>query len=270
MPISAEQALEAARLLQDHRRRAAPLAALPDDCHPATVEDGYAIQAALIGLRESEDGARPIGWKIGATNPGARELLGVHEPFLGVLLTTMTLEARGSAAVELSSAGMFQRVVEPEIALEIGRDLDPADAPFDAAAIRDAVAAVLPAIEIVDTPLLAGLKAGGPSLVADDGSHGLWIRGEAFEDWRELDLVEHRVTLSVDGALLREGRGGNVEGGPFAATAWLANALAARGIGLKAGEFVTTGTTTQPFPAAAGQSVLADFGRLGRVALRFG
>lgn len=269
MPLTADQAAEAARILQDHRRRGAPLAALPDALHPVTAEDGYAIQAALVALRGREDRARPIGWKIGATNAGAREMLGVHEPFLGVLLSSMTVDAPADGPVEIAAAGMFQRVVEPEIALLIGVDLDPADAPFDAAAIREAVEAVLPAIEIVDTPLAAGLKAGGPALIGDDGAHGLWIRGPAMQGWEALDLIEHRVTLSIDGALLREGRGGNVEGGPFAATAWLANALAARGVGLKAGDYVTTGTTTQPAPAAAGQTVVADFGRLGRLALRF-
>lgn len=269
MPLTTDQAAEAARILQDHRRRGVPLAALPDGLHPATSEDGYAIQAALVALRVREDGARPIGWKIGATNAGARDLLGVAEPFLGVLLSTMTLAPAGDAAAEVAAAGMFQRVVEPEIALLIGSDLDPADAPFDAAAIREAVEAVLPAIEIVDTPLAAGLKAGGPALIGDDGSHGLWIRGAPMDGWEALDLIEHRVTLSIDGALVREGRGGNVEGGPFAATAWLANALAARGVGLRAGDYVTTGTTTQPAPAAAGQTVVAEFGRLGRVAVRF-
>ena len=252
MPISADAAQTAARILLDHRRRIDPLSALPDGCRPASTEDGYVIQEALVGLRIREEGARPIGWKIGATNPGARELLGVAEPFFGVLLSTLTTDAPS----RFVAAEMFQRVIEPEIALEIGADLDPADAPFDAD-------------EIVDTPLADGLKSGGPSLIADDGSHGRWIKGAPVADWQALDLVEHRVTLTVDGALVREGRGGNVEGGPLAATAWLATALAARGRGLRAGEYVSTGTTTQPIPATAGQTVLADFGSLGRIEVGF-
>lgn len=256
----------AARTLQDHRRRVVALQALPDSCRPVTIADGYAVQAALVALRIREDGYRPIGWKIGATNPGTRELLGVDEPFYGVLLSGMTSDSPAS----FDAAAMFQRVVEPEIALQIGVDLDPEAAPFDAAAIRAAVRAVLPAIEIVDTPLAAGLKAGGPSLIADDGSHGHWIKGAPSEGWQDLDLVDHKVTVSVDGETVREGRGGNVEGGPFAATAWLANALAARGIGLNAGDYVTTGTTTQPIPASAGQTVRADFGSLGHVEITFG
>lgn len=265
MPITADAAETAARILLDHRRRIVPLPALPEGCRPATTEDGYAIQDALVGQRIREEGARPIGWKIGATNPGARELLGVAEPFFGVLLSTLTTDAPSRFA----AAEMFQRVIEPEIALEIGADLDPADAPFDADAIHRVVRAVLPAIEIVDTPLADGLKSGGPSLIADDGSHGRWVKGAPVTDWQALDLVEHRVTLTVDGALVREGRGGNVEGGPLAATAWLATTLAARGRGLRAGEYVSTGTTTQPVPAVAGQTLLADFGALGRIEIGF-
>jgi len=265
MPMSAEAAQAAAHTLWDHRRRVAPLAALPEGCRPATADDAYAVQAALTALRGREEGARPIGWKIGATNAASRELLGVAEPFFGVLLTTATTDAPSSFA----AADMFLRVIEPEIALEIGADLDPAAAPYDADAIRAVVRAVIPAIEIVDTPLAAGLKSGGLALIADGGAHGRWIRGKPVGDWQGLDLIEHRVTLSIDGALVREGRGGNVEGGPFAATAWLANALAARGLALRAGDVVTTGTTTQPAPAAAGQSVRADFGSLGAVEIAF-
>ena len=264
MPMSADAAATAAGLLLDHRRRVAPLSALPESCRPQTLEDGYAIQAALVALQVAE-GARRIGWKIGATNPGARELLGVAGPFYGVLLSTLTTEAPS----RFDASRMFQRVVEPEIALEIGADLDPAAAPFDADAIRRVVRAVLPAIEIVDTSLAGGLKAGGPALIADDGSHGRWIKGAPVTDWQGLDLIAHRVTLAIDSEVVREGSGGNVEGGPFAATAWLANALAASGRGLRAGDYVTTGTTTQPAPAAAGRTVRADFGVLGSVEISF-
>lgn len=265
MPMTAEAIETAARTLQDHRRRVVPLPALPDACRPATTEEGYAIQQALIDLRIREGGARSIGWKIGATNPGARELLGVSEPFFGVLLDNLTTDSPSSFV----AAQMFQRVIEPEIAVLIGADLDPADAPFDAAAIRQVARAVLPAIEVVDTPLSAGLKAGGPSLIADDGSHGRWVKGAPVANWQNLDLLEHKVTMAVDGSVVREGRGGNVDGGPFGATAWLATALAARGLGLKAGQYVTTGTTTQPIPVEAGQTVVADFGTLGRIEIRF-
>ena len=134
---------------------------------------------------------------------------------------------------------------------------------------RAPVASITSRSNPIATPLAGGITAGGPSLIADDGSHGRWIKGAPVADWQGLDLIEQRGPLTVDGALLREGRGGNVEGGPLAATAWLANALATRGRGLRAGDFVSTGTTTQPVPATAGQSLAAAFGPIGRIEVSF-
>jgi 2-keto-4-pentenoate hydratase len=49
---------------------------------------------------------------------------------------------------------------------------------------------------------------------------------------------------------------------PVAAVAALASALAARGIGLEAGDWVSTGSATVPAPIAAGQTLVAAFGDL--------
>ncbi|NQW11350.1 MAG: fumarylacetoacetate hydrolase family protein [Alphaproteobacteria bacterium] len=257
--------IEAADILLDHRRRGATLNALPGHARPRGLDDAYAIQDAVIAKRCQESGTHPIGYKIGATNQGARTLLRVDGPFFGILLSSMTSES----PAKLSRDGWFLRVVEPEIALLIGDDLDPAKAPFDADAVRAVTRAVLPAIEIVDTPFEPWTEAGGPSLIADDGAHGHWIKGAAIADFNTLDLLGLPVRLTAKGETVREGSGANVEGGPFAAAAWLANALAERGRALKAGDYVTTGTTTAPYQAAAGEAVTADFGLLGRVEVRF-
>ena len=67
------------------------------------------------------------------------------------------------------------------------------------------------------------------------------------------------------------GKGANVDGGPFGATAWLANELAKYGRALKAGDYVTTGTAIAPFPYAGdGKTAVADFGALGKVEVRIG
>jgi len=63
------------------------------------------------------------------------------------------------------------------------------------------------------------------------------------------------------------GRGADVLGGPLVALAWLANSHGLRGCGLEAGQIVTTGVCGEPSPIGPGDSVCADFGALGRVAL---
>jgi 2-keto-4-pentenoate hydratase len=56
-----------------------------------------------------------------------------------------------------------------------------------------------------------------------------------------------------------------VLGHPADAVAWLADALAERGDALRAGDLVTTGSTTRPVPVAAGETVVARFSSLGSV-----
>ena len=58
-------------------------------------------------------------------------------------------------------------------------------------------------------------------------------------------------------------------GDPRVALAWLVNELSTLDIVLKAGQVVTTGTCMTPIPLAPGDKVEADFGALGRVAVRF-
>lgn len=265
MPMPEDMVKAAAATLQDHRARKATLDALPEGQKPEALEDGYAIQAEVIEMRAA-DGATSIGYKIGATNAGARELLGLPDMFWGVLLSTMTTESPAA----FPSKDMYIRVIEPEIALRFGKPLDGLKKTVTEQDVIDAVDAVLPAIEIVDTPFGAGwTKAGGASLIADDAAHGYWIMGKPVDGAKEMNLLDLAVTLTADGQSVREGKGGNVENGPFAVTAWLVNELAKHGKSVAAGDYVTTGSTTPPYPAQPNEKIVADYGPLGTVTVNF-
>ena len=157
---------------------------------------------------------------------------------------------------------------EPKIAIQIDRDFDPAQAPFSAEQIEAATRVVLPAIEIIGTPFEPWAQAGAPNLASDNAAFGYWIMGAPVRDWSRMDLLDDAAMLTINGEVKATGKGRNVDDGAFGATAWLANALAARGRGLKAGEYITTGSVTPPVPVAPGQHVVADFGPLGKVDLR--
>jgi len=73
----------------------------------------------------------------------------------------------------------------------------------------------------------------------------------------------------VNGTLLREGTGSNVLGHPLNALEWLVNNLSARGIGLRFGQYITTGVTTEVYMAERGDRITADFGPVGSVDLTF-
>jgi 2-keto-4-pentenoate hydratase len=265
MPTPSSEIERHARELLDHRARGIPNTVLPEHERLADLALAYAIQDCGDALLRGAMGYRAIGYKIAGTNPASRAHLKIEAPFFGRLYDGMTSQ---SPAVVADSG--FLRVHEPEIAIEIGRDLDLSQAPFDAASIEAATGAVMPAIEIIGTPFTPWAQAGAANLVADNAAHGHWITGKPLHDWSRLDLMDGVVTLSIDGQVKATGKGRNVYDGAFGATAWLANALAERGRTLRRGDYVTTGSVTPPIPVESGQHVVADFGPLGRIELRIG
>jgi 2-keto-4-pentenoate hydratase len=256
----------AARMLLAHRDGALDIAVWHEAIGPADLAEGYQIQAAFERILVVERGFAPIGYKIAATNVAHRQLLKISSPFFGRLFRQST----SLSPALLPSRPNFWRLYEPEIVLRMKRDLAPAGAPYDDAAVAEATGAALPAIEIAGTHFTPWTAAGAANLVADNAAHGHWIIGPEVTDFATLDLLDGAVSLIVDGKVQATGRGRNVDGGAFGATAWLANTLIGMGRWLKAGDYVTTGSVAQPCPVAPGQSVLADFGPLGRVALSVG
>ena len=75
--------------------------------------------------------------------------------------------------------------------------------------------------------------------------------------------------MAVNGDPLGTGRGGDIMGHPLEALAWLANLMAERGVGLRAGEFVSLGSIVQTYWVRKGDVVTIDIGGLGRARARF-
>lgn len=259
--------LEAAGLLLRARteRRRIP-APLPAQLAPGTMADAYAVQDASIpAILSHAGGGRVLGRKIGCTSRTAQEQLGVSGPFHGRLLSPYVFESPARVKADL----FFMRVMEPEFAFRLGRDLPSDGAPYHAESVRPAIAAVLPALEIVDSRWIDWTTAGALHLIADNGSNGGWVRGPETADLSSVDFTRHATAISVNGELKHRGSAANVLGSPLNALAWLANELAASGQPLRAGDYVSTGTTTVVVPVEAGDHVVADFGSLGRAEVIF-
>ena len=261
----ADRASAAAELLLDARRARRRLDGLPESCRPGDLDAAYAIQDRHVAGLCGAYAAKPIGYKVGCTNASAQKLLGLDQPFSGVLLDRFMYRSPASIAGELC----FMRCIEAEFAFRLGRDLPPVQKLYDRGAVAGAIAAILPAIEIVDTRYQAWTKVGALSLIADQGSTGLWVAGAERADWRHFDLPRHAVRLLLNGEPIRDGVGGNVLGDPLASVVWLANDLSRRGRGLRAGDLVSTGTCIDVHFAAPGERLRADFGPLGSVEINF-
>ncbi len=129
MTAPAEIERQALRLLH-HRDHALPNPVLSDNARLNDLDLAYAIQDYAEAILRDRRGYRAIGYKLAGTNPVSRSLLKIDGAFFGRLYDRMT----SASPAAVADPGFF-RVHEAEIALEIGRDLDLADAPFDAAKI---------------------------------------------------------------------------------------------------------------------------------------
>jgi len=103
----------------------------------------------------------------------------------------------------------------------------------------------------------------------DAVARGVALLDEKVPGWRELDLAASATRLWVNGAEAAAGSGAAVLGDPRTALVWLAGQLERFGTGLRAGDVVTTGTTTAPPAIGPGDAVRADFGPLGGLELSF-
>ena len=236
------------------------LKGFPGELKPATLADAYGIQDRLISMLD----AVPAGWKVGASNEEVQRRLEFTEPFYGRMFAGQI----HTSPVDLPASAFFRRALEIEFAFRMATDLPPSGAPYDRDTVAAAVGELMPAIEICDSRY-QDYPPPPFEIVADNGVHGAFVAGDPVAGWRDLDLVACEATITVNGEIKGNGRGADVLGDPLNSLAWLANALAARGSGLAAGEIVTTGTMARAVWAEPGDRAVADFGPCGSVAVAF-
>ncbi|MGD9527417.1 2-keto-4-pentenoate hydratase [Pseudonocardia sp.] len=226
-----------------------------------TVEDAYAIQSYNI-RRRTGSGRVLRGRKVGLTSRPMQELLGVDEPDFGVLLDDMFVEDGD----EIDLASMVQPRVEAEMAFVMGRDL--AGPGVTTSNALDAIAGVLPAIEVVDSRI-ADWKIQLVDTVADNASSGKIVVGGRLTPVTELDLRLTGMSLSRNGMLIDTGAGAAALGNPARCVAWLANKLGAFSTALLKDDIVLPGALHRMVPVRPGDVFRAEFAHLGAVTARF-
>jgi 2-keto-4-pentenoate hydratase len=126
-----------------------------------------------------------------------------------------------------------------------------------------------PAIEVMESGLVDPLQAAKLSMVADLQMHGGFVYGAAYPNWQDVDFSKEKVMLVVDGVVKVERTGSNTSGNLMRLLPWLANEGSGRTGGLKAGDWVTTGSWTGLSLAEAASVVSVEFATVGRVGCRF-
>jgi 2-keto-4-pentenoate hydratase len=234
---------------------------LPADALPADEVQAYAVQDAL----RDRLGLEPAAWKVACTTPEAQARLSTRTPFGGPLPRA----ALHTSPATIPAASHSMRMIEGELAFILACDLPARPAPYTRAEVEAAIITLHPAIEVADTRYRDWLAADKPALIADLAVSGALVLGPGTEDWRDLDLPALAARMVVGGAVVGQGTGRDALGHPALAVLWLANHLAARGQGLRAGEVVTTGSCTGNYMAVEGDAATAIFDGLGVAKVRF-
>lgn len=248
-----QQLLQATDLILDARRNGALLNDLPAELQPVDIGEIYFIQDN-IAVAFGEIG----GWKIGAPNP---ETTPTYAP-----MPKSWISADGSL---LHGERFRFRGLEAEIAFLVGKDLPLRAIPYTREDVLDAMASCHPAIEELETAFTDPGKAARNATLADLQMHGAFIYGAPIDDWRSIDWNTETVSVTVDGIVRVERTGSNTSGDLLKLLPYLANEAAWRTGGLKAGQWITTGSWTGNTRASVGSAVVAKFSTAGSVVLRF-
>jgi 2-keto-4-pentenoate hydratase len=257
--------LRAAEFIADLRFALGQEPQIPEAFRPDNLASGYAVQEEVVDRLLEKNGGRAVGYKVACTNRLAQELLGTDTPFYGRLLSPFVYQS----PARLNAEDFSMRLIEAEFSFQLAKDLPQAGAPYNRESAADAVAAILPSIELVDTRYTVWTEVPLPSLIADNGCNSGWVQGHATEEWRHIDIASHEVRLMVNGAEKLSGSGAAVLGNPLNSLVWLANTLCEQGKALKAGDLVSTGVCTDVYFAEPGDHIVADFGTLGVAEVSF-
>ena len=247
-----KELMNAGAMLLDARRMNRPIDDLPVALQPVTLDEAYFVQDRLA-IAYGEIG----GWKVGAPTAEATPMF-APMPLAWIASNNALLEGRHRF-----------RGLEAEIAFQMGKDLPPREKAYSRDEVVDAIRSCHPAIEVIESGLTDPLTATKLSMIADLQMHGGFVYGAAVSGWKQIDFLKEHVTIAVDGMVRADRTGSNTSGDLMRLLPWLANEGAARTGGLKAGQWVTTGSWTGVTQAIAGSKVDVTFSTAGRVHLEF-
>jgi len=222
-----------------------------------TIDEAYDVQEMLIADRVAA-GERVIGWKIGATSRAVMEQLGLTEPIYGC----MTTGSEYSTLRPVRASRFCRVALEGEIAFVMGKDLTGPG--VTTADIIRATEGIVGAVELVDCRV-ANWSPTTTEAIADNSLHAGIVIGPVRMSLADHDIAMEGVVFRKNGTLLASACAVEALGSPLAVVVWLANALARRGVYLRAGDIISTGSLTRFFYGEPGDVIDVAFTHLGSI-----
>lgn len=260
-PMNASAQRDLVRLLCKLRTETRQQSGLEARLVPPDIDTAYRI-AAMVA---EELGWSVGGWKIAAMKEEMQKAMRTDGPIYGRVFRQFQ---KLSPAV-LAFSRLTSPIPEVEYQAKLGADLPPRDESYTIEEVTAAVETLHLGIEIGECRFVHD-EAFPPltAILADGAGSGHIVYGPPIKDWRNRDIADQEAVLRSNGAVRRQGTAAAALDHPMVPLTWLANELSRTGIGLKAGELISTGSLTGMIAGRPGATYEADFGSLGAVAVK--
>ncbi|MGX1307991.1 2-oxo-hept-3-ene-1,7-dioate hydratase [Amorphus suaedae] len=225
-----------------------------------TIDDAYAISSALADDKVKQ-GSTIVGHKIGLTSKAMQASSQIDEPDYGYIFSDQVM----SDGAKVRYEDFCVPRVEPELTFILDKPLKgPGIGLVD---VLRATEYVVPSIEIIDARVQNPRKIF--DTVSDNGAGAGIVLGGRPVKVDEVDLRWVGAIFYRNSEIEETGIAAGVLGHPAMAIAWLANKLAPFDVTLEPGHLMLSGSFTRPVWAEKGDTLHADFGPLGSVAVQF-
>jgi len=214
--------------LEEARRTGKKVPRLTDDLRPRDEKEAALVRDAVMRLRKS----RHVGWKV-ALSPAGEV---IASPILSDGLLT--------SPAHISNLQTASLGIETELAFRMKRAFPATGETVTGQSTLDAVDAVMPALELLDSRYETGFDSPRLDLLADHlGNFGI-VLGTTLQDWRERVLATVAISLALAGPTSETVSGAHPLGDPIAPLVAFASHLARHGHSIAPGDVVITGSWT--------------------------
>jgi len=232
-----------------------------------TMDDAYAVQKTWVN-RKIAAGRRVIGYKIGLTSRVMQRTMHIDEPDYGVLLDDMVFPDGG----RIRAADFLDPYIEVELAFILKKELR--GEYVSVVEVLGATDYVMPALELIDARSYrvhpeSGYTRTVRDTIADNAANAGIVMGGRPVHPDKYDLRWCGALLYVNETLEQTGLAAAVLNHPANGISWVARRFSAHGTGLQPGRIILSGSFTAPAKVMAGDTVHADFGRLGSISVKF-
>lgn len=221
------------------------LTQLPPQIEPRDEPEAYAVQSAVL------NGEPVAGWKVAPARDGVIRA--------APLAASRLLPDQGALP-----AGMAAPLLEVELALRMARDVPEGAAPDQVLA---SIGDVCMAFEILDSRFTDRKAVPPLQGLADAQSNRAFSAAETGVPWAGVELADVPMAVFCDNTLLQSIPGGATSAQVAEAVIWLAGHAASRGMPLRAGQIIITGSRLGPMPLPTGRQIRATGGGVGETSL---